>query len=91
MLQGDDVGGAPQLDFGVWRALLRSDCGGSIGLPRLVSSRHVRRLLAGRGTACGELIDSHRARAGRVSGGDAVRAGTGKSASPARDVAFRAS
>ena len=27
MLQSDDLGGAPQLDFEAWRALLRSNCG----------------------------------------------------------------
>ena len=27
MLQSDDVGGAPLLDFESWRALLRSNCG----------------------------------------------------------------
>jgi AraC-like DNA-binding protein len=139
MLQSDDVGGAPQLDFGVWRGLLRSNCGDWVGPPQPFSSRHVRSLLAERGMACGELVDSHRlddaahllqrralfgmgqplnenavacafrddayftrkfhkplddspgACAGRDSGGDAVRAGTGKSASPARDVPFRTS
>jgi AraC-like DNA-binding protein len=30
MVQGDDVGGAPLLDFESWRALLRSDCGRDI-------------------------------------------------------------
>jgi hypothetical protein len=138
MLQSDDVGGAPQLDFGVWRGLLRSNCGDWVGRPQPFSSRHVRSLLAERGMACGELVDSHRlddaahllqrralfgmgqplneiaeacafrddtyftrkchkrldspgACAGRDGGGDAVRAGTEESASPARDVAFRTS
>ena len=103
MLQGDDVGGAPQLDFGVGRALLRSNCGGSIGLPQPVSSRRVQPLneiaeaCAFRDDAyfTGNfhkwLDDSPGACAGRDSGGDAVRAGTEKSASPARDVAFRTS
>jgi AraC-like DNA-binding protein len=139
MLQSDDVGGAPQLDFEVWRALLRSNCGDSARLPQPLSSRYVRRLFAERGTTRGELIDSHRldhaahplhhrallgtgqffddityaggsrddahfatrfhkrfgylpgAYAAQDSGDDAVRAGTEKSASPARDVAFRTS
>jgi AraC-like DNA-binding protein len=60
MLQSDDVGGAPQLDFEVWRALLRSNCGDLVGLPQPLSSRYVRRLFAERGRARGELIDSHR-------------------------------
>jgi hypothetical protein len=33
MLQSDDVGGAPQLDFGVWRGLLHSNCGDWVGPP----------------------------------------------------------
>jgi transcriptional regulator GlxA family with amidase domain len=30
MLQSDDVGGAPQLDFEAWRTLLRSKCMGAV-------------------------------------------------------------
>lgn len=114
MLQSDDVGGAPQLGLEAWTALLRSNCGDSAEFPQLFWLRYAQRILARRGTGCGESIDSHRpehaarllhhrtsfgtnrpldeiAYAGRDSGGDAVRAGTGKSASPTRDVAFRTS
>jgi hypothetical protein len=149
MLQSNDVGGVPQLDFEAWRALLRSKCKGAgevaqpisraadklfapprgviedgfsdpdfrpaeVAAEARISLRHVRRDLTERGATCGEAIYSHRldhaahllhhrassgtgqhfneiAYAGRDSRDDAVRAGTGKSASSARDVSFRTS
>jgi hypothetical protein len=149
MLQSDDVGGVPQLDFEAWRALLRSEYNGAgevaqpisraadklfarirgviedgfsdpdfgpaeVVAEARISLRYVQGLLTERGATCGESIYSHRrdhaahllhhralpgtgqslneiAYAGRDNRNDAVRAGTGKSASSARDVSFRTS
>jgi hypothetical protein len=43
MLQSDDVGGAPLLDFESWRALLRSNCGRDVEVTAPTTSPECRR------------------------------------------------